>query len=278
MQETHSGSEHLYARSYERHYKGSEAFTENFVKARDKDLNVILITVSSASFLGPRVLTCGQVSLLSAVISTFIVYIHPQLQADPNEESAALLRVLLYKTDNTGFGGDVPEVPRWTGPPTAVVAALLLLYLSLAVKLGSGLFAILPKQLLNLYALAGTSGSNLEGDRTQGRRLKWFAVGLHGTVLLLLSLALQNALFLLGCALTAYIWNINCLIASFALHTAVVASSLYFFLLAFGLADVGYSHYLRSRGDNVSATKSSWARFTIFTHALELFIYTYLSI
>ena len=248
-------SEHLYAQSYERHRNGAEAFTKDFVKTRDQDLNITLIAVSSVSFLGPRVLTHGQAGLLSTVTSAFILYIQPQLRADPNEESAALLRVLLYKTDNTTFGGDVPEVPRWTGPPITTVVALLLLYLSLAGTLGATLFAILAKQLLNLYASAGTSRSNLEGGRTRGRRLRWFAAGLHATVFLL-SFMLQIALFLLGCALTVYIWNISRLIASFSLLTTILAISFSSFLLLFGLADVGYSHYLRSREDDVNATSS----------------------
>ena len=250
-----SNPEHLYARSYERHRNGAEAFTKDFVKMRDQDLNITLVAVSSVSFLGPRVLTRGQAGLLSTVTSAFILYIQPQLRADPNEESAALLRVLIYKTDNTAFGGDVPEVPRWTGPPNTTVVALLLLYISLAGTLGATLFAILAKQLLNLYASVGTSGSNLTGNRTRERRLRWFAVGLHATVFYL-SFTLQIALFFLGCALTVYIWNVSRLIASFALLTTVIAISFASYLLLFGLADVGYSHYLRSREDDVNATSS----------------------
>ena len=84
------------------------------------------------------------------MISAFIIYVHPQLQKDPNEETADLLRVLLYKTDNTSFGGDVPEVPKWTGPPHTVVAALVLLYLGLAAVVITVTFAIIIKQFLNV--------------------------------------------------------------------------------------------------------------------------------
>ena len=81
--------------------------------------------------------------------SAFIIYIYPQLQTDSNDETAALLRVLLYKVANTTFGGGVPKVPARTGPPRTVVAALVLLSLGLAAGMTTVLLAILVKQLLN---------------------------------------------------------------------------------------------------------------------------------
>ena len=65
------------------------------------------------------------------------------------------------------------------------VAALVLLYLSLAAAMASVLLAIIVNQLLNLYALAGASASNAENGQSRQRNLKWFTVGLHTAVLLL---------------------------------------------------------------------------------------------
>ena len=97
------------------------------MKDRSDDLNIILIVVSFTTRASPRALT----GLLSAMISAFAIYVHPQLQLDPTDESVALLRVILFKMDNTVFGGDVPQHPKWTGPPRTIIATQFLLYISL---------------------------------------------------------------------------------------------------------------------------------------------------
>lgn len=156
--------------------------------------------------------------------SAFIIYIQPQLQRDPNEEAAALLRVLLYKTDNTTFGGDVPEVPQWTGPPRTTVVAQILLYLSLSLIFSSVLQIILAKQLLNLYLLAGTRELMIERILGRQREPKWFTTGLH-IVILLLAISLQVALLLISCAITIYLWKINLAIAAVVLVAVLTTVS-----------------------------------------------------
>jgi hypothetical protein len=173
------------------------------------------------------------------VISAFIIYIHPQLQVDPNEESADLLRVLLYKTDSTTFGGDVPVVSRWTGPQRTVVAALMLLYLSFACSITAVLYAILAKQLLDLYASIDTSGSNGEKNRNRELKLKWFAMAIH-ILVFFLSLLVQFSLFFLTSAITVYIWNINRPVASLILYFTIAATPIYFMLGLASLVNFGF--------------------------------------
>ncbi|KAF9644200.1 hypothetical protein BDM02DRAFT_3122306 [Thelephora ganbajun] len=219
------------SRSYQYPRNEAEDYFTDFVKKRDEDLSITLVVAG----------------LFSAVTSAFIVYIHPQLQPDSNEETAGLLRVILYQMDNATFGGSIPKVPRWTGPPRTTVATQVLLYLSLAATLGSVLFAILAKQLLNLYALAGSWGSNVEHGRSQQRRLKWFTVGLH-VVVLALSLLLQLALLLLSCALSVYLWNINTVVASVVLTVTLCAVPIYSSFGILALANLGLSHFRPSSG------------------------------
>ena len=176
------------------------------------------------------------------MISAFIIYIHPQLQTDPNEESAALLRVLLYKTDSAAFEGDVPEVPTKTGPPPTIVTALVLLYLGLAATMASVLFAILAKQLLNIYALASILRPNAENARSKRRMLKWFTVSLHGVVLLL-SLLLQVALLLLSCAGTVFLWKINLVVASVILTLTLCILPIWLIIAIVGFVNIGFSHF-----------------------------------
>ena len=179
------------------------------------------------------------------MISAFIIYIHPQLQTDPNEESAGLLRVLLYKTDSAAFGGNVPEVPTQTGPPPTVVAALVLLYLGLATTMASVVFAILAKQLLHLYALASATRSDAENPPRKQRMLKWFTVSLHGVVFFL-SLLLQLALLLLSCALIVYIWKINLVVASLILGLTLCILPIWLAIVIVGFVNTGFSHFRKS--------------------------------
>jgi len=203
----------------------------DFAKKLDGDLNITLIIAG----------------LFAAVASAFIIYIHPQLQPDPNEETAALLRVLLYKMDNTTFGVDVPQVPRWAGPPPTIVAAQLLLYLSLVVTLQSVLIAILAKQMLNLYSSVGTWGSTAKPDRGRRRELKRFGFKLFSAVLhltvLLPSILLHSALFLLTCALLVYLWKINIVIASVVLVVTFPNTIFYFFFWISAGANFLISHF-----------------------------------
>ena len=73
-------------------------------------MNLILVVVSPTNLVGPRALTQGAVR---AVITSFMLYIQPRLEPDPADEANALLRILVYNTNKTAFGGDVPQISRW---------------------------------------------------------------------------------------------------------------------------------------------------------------------
>ena len=109
-----------------------------------------------------------QAGLFSAVTSAFIIQVQPELQSDPNEETAALLRVLIHKIDNTTFLDDVPTIPQWSGPPHAIVQVQAILYASLAASLFSALLGMLGKQWLNRYISIDMRGSAIE--RSQNRQ------------------------------------------------------------------------------------------------------------
>ncbi|KAF9778946.1 hypothetical protein BJ322DRAFT_980410, partial [Thelephora terrestris] len=108
----------------------AEEQDREFIGKYDEDLNNTLI------FAG----------LFSAVTSAFITQVQPQLQPDSGDDTAALLRVLLYKIDNTTFGNDVPSLPQWTGPPSNIVQVQAILYASLVISLLAAFLAMLGKQ------------------------------------------------------------------------------------------------------------------------------------
>jgi len=157
-----------------------------------------------------------QAGLFSAVASAFIIEVNSHLQQDPNDETAALLRVLIYKIDNTTFGNDAPTLPQWTGPPHTVVQVQTILFASLAASLLSAFLAMLGKQWLNRYALTDMRGTAIERSQNRQRKLDGIVTWYFDHVMESLPLMLQIALLLLGGALR-YFWGINVTIASVVL-------------------------------------------------------------
>ena len=166
--------------------------------------------------------------------SAFIIQVHPQLQSDPNEETAALLRVLIHKIDNTTFGDNVPAVPQWSGPPRIMVQVQAILYASLAASLFSAFLAMLGKQWLNRYASIDVRGSAIERYQNRQRKLDGIVTWYFGYVMESLPLMLQFALLLLGCALSLYLWGINTTIALVVLGVTSFGVVFYAFIIFAG--------------------------------------------
>ena len=170
--------------------------------------------------------------------SAFIIQVQPQLQQDPNGETAALLRVLIYKMDNTTFGGAVPTIPQWSGPPRAIVQVQAILYASLAVSLLSAFLAMLGKRWLNKYGSVDMRGTAIERSQNRQRKLDGIAAWYFDHVMGSLPLMLQVALLLLGCALSLYLWGINTTIASVVLGVTSFGVLFYVFIVIAGAASV----------------------------------------
>ena len=170
--------------------------------------------------------------------SAFIIQVQPQLQSDPNEETAALLRVLIYKIDNTTFGDNVPPIPQWSGPPHTTVQVQAILYASLAASLFSAFLAMLGKQWLNRYASIDMRGSAIERSQNRQRKLDGIITWYFDTVMESLPLMLQFALLLLGCALSRYLWEINTAVASVVIGVTSFGVASYAFFVIAGTASV----------------------------------------
>jgi hypothetical protein len=172
--------------------------------------------------------------LFSAVASAFIIEVNSQLQSDPNDETTALLRVLIYKIDNTTFGSNVPTLPQWTGPPRAIVQVQAILFASLAVSLFSAILAMLGKQWLNRYESIDRRGSAVERSHNRQRKLDGVIVWYFEHVMESLPLMLQAGLLLLGCALSRYLWETNIIVASVVLIVTSFGAIFYLFILIAG--------------------------------------------
>ena len=158
------------------------------------------------------------------------------MQRDPNEETAALLRVLIYKIDNTTFGGNTPALPQWNGPPRTIINVQSILYASLATALLSAFLAMLGKQWLNRYASVNMRGSAIERSQNRQRKLDGVVAWYFEHVLGSLPLMLQLALLLLGCALSRYLWEIDTTVASVVLGVTALGVLFYLSIVVAGLA------------------------------------------
>jgi len=159
-----------------------------------------------------------------------------KLKPDPNEETAALLRVLIHKMDNTTFGGDVPVVPQWTGPPRMVIHVQAILFASLAASLFSAFLTMLGKQWINQYQSVDVRGSAIERGQNRQRKLDGIIAWYFDHVMQSLPLMLQAALLLLGCALSRYLWEINTTIASVVIGVTSFGVLSYIFIIITGAA------------------------------------------
>ena len=149
---------------------------------------------------------------------------------------AALLRLLIYKIDNTTFGSDVPALPQWTGPPHMIVQVQAILFASLALSLLSAFLAMLGKQWLNRYQSTGMRGLVIERSHNRQRKLGGMLAWYFDHVMESLPLMLQAALLLLGCALTRYLWEINPAVASVVLSFTSIGAAFYIFIVIAGTA------------------------------------------
>ena len=158
-----------------------------------------------------------------------------QLQPDPGDETAALLRVLIYQNNNTAFGESVPALPQWTGPPPTMVHVQAILFTSLSVSLLSAFLATLGKQWLNRYASSDLRGSAVERSHNRQRKLDGIVAWYFDHVMEALPLMLQAALLLLGCALSRYLWHISITVASVVVGATSFGVAFYLFIIVAGV-------------------------------------------
>ena len=166
--------------------------------------------------------------------SAFIIEVNSQLQPDPNEETAALLRVLIHKVDNTTFGDNVPSIPQWSGPPHMIVQVQAILFASLAASLFSAFLAMLGKQWVNRYASVDVRGSAIERGQNRQQKLDGVFSWYFDHVMESPPLMLQAALLLLGFALSRYLWEINTTVASVVLGFTSAGVLFFLFIVIAG--------------------------------------------
>ena len=186
--------------------------------------------------------------------SAFIIEVDSRLKPDPGDETAALLRVLIYEINNAALGGNIPTVPQWTGPPPTMIHVQAILFASLVASLLSAFLAMLGKQWLNRYASADMRGSAAERSQNRQRKLDGIIAWYFNHVMESLPLMLQAALLLLGCALSRYLWEVSTTVALVVICLTSFGVLFYVFITVAGAASESCpyrtpgSHILRHLG------------------------------
>ena len=183
-----------------------------YVKKYDEDLNTTLIFVCSLSAARPssNFLKAG---LFSAVSSAFVIDVQSNLQPDPNQQTAILLRAILLTLNQSAIPGESPSLlPVQAGPPGGIVTVSGLMYASLLISLLAAFTAMLGKQWLNRY-LRHVGGSTIERCGDRQRKCDGLAKWPFHLFIESLPIMLQVSLLLLACGLCQYMWSINTTVA-----------------------------------------------------------------
>jgi len=206
-------------------------FDRDYAKKYDEDLNTSLIFVGELflpSVFGTEFWRV-QAGLFSAVSSAFIIDVQSKLEPDPNEMTAAYMRILIHTMNNSLFPDADPSSITWTGPPPEIVTVQSLLYASLATSLFAAFLAMLGKQWVNLY-LRNHGGSAADKSRDRQRKLDGFEKWHFRLAIESLPVMLQFALLLLGCALSRYLWTTSRTVAGIVATVTLFGVTSYVFL------------------------------------------------
>jgi len=222
--------------------KEATEYNTDYVKKYDEDLNTTLIFVRHLFLiLHPDTQSNSltlQAGLFSAVSSAFVIDIQSKLEPDPNEQSAALLRAVLFALNQSALPAETAVVPpTHEDPPSEIVTASSLMYASLLISLLAAFVAMLTKQWLNRY-LRNAGGSMVERCGDRQRKCdgldKW---PLHLFVESL-PVMLQISLLLLACGLCRHLGIVN----TFVAHV-LVALTVLGILFYLGIVVAGASSY-----------------------------------
>ena len=180
-----------------------------------------------------------QAGLFSTVSSALVIAVQSNLEPDPNDQSAAILRLILLTLNPSANLSEIPALPPiQENPPSEIVIVSGLMYASLLISLLAAFVAMLGKQWLNRY-LRHAGGSIIErcGDRQlkHDGLQKWkFHLFLEA-----LPVMLQIALFLLACGLCLWMASINTPIAVVLITLTALGGLFYLVIAVAGASSYG---------------------------------------
>ena len=153
--------------------------------------------------------------------------------------SYALLKIIASTSLGNVPTGIDAAFPQWTGPDPAIVHVQAILYSSLAASLLAAFIAMLGKQWLTRFAQVDITGSISDRSRNRVRKLDGMVTWHFDLVMECLPLMLQLALFLLGYALSNYLFFVNKVVAGVLI--GFTAFGLLFYSLIVFAATLSYT-------------------------------------
>ncbi|KAL0950138.1 hypothetical protein HGRIS_010134 [Hohenbuehelia grisea] len=182
--------EEISARFWSVYKAEADEHDAEFLQKYNGDLDIVLI------FSG----------LFSAVSTTFIVGMQPDLNPDPNETTQALLRLVVHSLNNTAFSGQPFDLPVWGGPSENVIWTQSLLYASLGTSVLAAFGAVLGKHWLSYYVRVGYRGTIDARCKERQQRLEGIKQWRLLAVIDVLPLLLQTSLLLFSIGIAAYLY------------------------------------------------------------------------
>ncbi|KAH7923024.1 hypothetical protein BV22DRAFT_1171308, partial [Leucogyrophana mollusca] len=180
----HTSDEEARFRFWETFTREAADHTADLVEKYKSDMDIVLIFSA----------------LFSAVGTSFIIAMQPNLSADPNDTTNALLKLLVNTIDNNTFSGQTLYPPVWAGPGSVDIWIQTLAYASLSASLLTALGAVLGKQWLGHFNRLGRGAVDARA-RLRQQKLEGFRKWRCGVVLEALPVLLQISLLLFGIAL-----------------------------------------------------------------------------
>ena len=151
--------------------------------------------------------------MVSAVTSAFIIALQTQLQPDYTQLSYDIL-VAIANSKGLEVATKLSSHSPWTGPDPAIVRIQSILFSSLAASLAAAFVSTLGKQWLNRYSKIDMYAFPVEHCRNRQRKIDGISAWGLDFVVASLPLMLQAALFLLGIALSDYLFAIDKVVAA----------------------------------------------------------------
>ena len=211
-----------------------------------------------------------QAGLFSAVSSAFVIAVQTNLQPDPNQQSAAVLRLILLTLNQSAIPNESLAVPPvQEDPPPEIVTASGLMYSSLLISLLAAFVAMLGKQWLNRY-LRHAGGSMIERCGDRQRKCDGLQEWPFHLFIESLPVMLQVALLLLACGLCQYMASINTPIASVLI--ALTALGVLFYLAIVVAGTSSYACPFQTPGS--TALHGQWKKVRPYTTPLVHLIVT----
>ncbi|KAL0949348.1 hypothetical protein HGRIS_009418 [Hohenbuehelia grisea] len=212
-------SRYAHSRFWSVYKTEADEYDNEFLKKYNGDLDIVLI------FSG----------LFSAVSTTFIAGMQPDLTSDPDDTTHALLQLVAQSLNSSAFPSQTSDLPEWDGPPGSVIWTQAILYASLSASLLAAFGAVLGKQWLSYYDRVGVRGTIDVRCKERQEKLDGIEHWHFRAVIDVLPVLLQFSLLLFGVGLAADIYMRQRIVGSIIIAATALGVGFYVAIVCFSI-------------------------------------------